>query len=1594
MDRNREARRASMVATANVLPRRRHRSNSLRDSPEEDGLVEMHESTRLRDRGVKKDRDRDRSSRSKRRRGDRLIHGSNREDGGEDSSEESVNDEEEDDCDDDGGGGGGAVRMLPPNPLISSSLSNQQQQRKSFPPSGADKVFRTVQGWKPADGLNCFSVPRKARSASTKRSHECLVSGGGLTGEQIHRQASTSPVRPSLASTSTPSPAPVSPSSSNVSVRKKLKLNGSKPRPPKSSSKSSSSNPEELEIEIAEVLYGLMTQTQGPSKKEITANDSAKFDPRELNKSSSDAKSRISSPFSNSNSTAPQSTSVLTQNSSPSPTPVSAVAPKRKRPRQASDNLGGFSVRNSSISSTTVTMKTEIDQPPKTEFSSPNSEKNTGSAAENGTVPHDFDSSQVVLPSPEPPPPESCRPETGCAFSECKAVKEESGESRDLGQAKEAAVASPKKESPAVRPEGDCEDETATKENSKISEIEIHLEEKFQIDLMAPPPQMRSSPEREGEINFAEHKPTVPGGDAAEMRSNHKEEEKAVNVEPELKKAKATAEEAKPEKPLVRNIDLQLDSDKPERDSTINGNKLHPHVQKQQQMKATRDEQPLHTDKTAQSSSFPLPMSVASWPSGLPPMGYMAPLQGVVSMDGSPVPSTTIQPLFSQPRPKRCATHCYIARNIHCLQQLVKMNPFWPTAASGSLFGAKPCNLNVVPAAELQGSIAGRNANPVQDKGQSQGLSIFPGHSPGHSGKDKGSQASNISDSQRKQPILLQQGLAPGAPPSNLLHGPAFIFPLNQQLPPASVRPGSVKSTAAEGNVAPTSASNSSSANGSANTHPAAVAAAAMSFNYPNMPASEAQYLAILQNNAYPFPIPSVGAPPTHKGTPAPAMPFFNGSFYSSQMIHPLQLQQQQQQSNQPQHMQQGHQNTSMSSGSSSSHKHLQSQQQRLQGSSANGDNRNGNLHNFPAPKDRPSQASSQQQQPNRHMPTTHQGRLLETEAGGEDSPSPADSRVSRATMNVYGQNFAIPIHHHNFGLMTTPPALAGATGGGGNQGEKKHLQQLQQGSKSGAESLPPQTFAMSFTSFNDAASTAPGIDMAQNHSKHNYQIMAAAVASQATQQKKNFRVSEEGKPRGGDPSSVDEERKGLAGKAPPSQTTFGQSIVFSRPDLIDTPVSTISSTTVIDSSARSLNLVSAPPRTSRSAMSNLMGTASNPNSQLQAQLQFQQQQMMQFQKQQQQLQLQQQQVMAARNKTPPASTGSIYSDHLSSSSPSAAKFSSPLSAFPQNLVQSNSSSSPAQSPQWKNSTRTNSQGQVPPSLASSTASPLKNFPQQQARTQPSHTQISFGGSQKSSAPPQGQQASNTHQSPSPPMVVGSPTTSSFSRGASGSPRTTTTSSQCNKATQPSTLSSHQPRNSASIPSRKSSPVGGRNVTSMLGNPHITSLSTGAKPQMQQQQQQQQQQHQQQLSKQNVNQPQLFFTPAYLQPHSTSSSPTASATSGYYLQRRRPDQQQQSLQPQGSSASTSSTGMLSLCPPVSLASATTSDAKAVAAAAAAAASNMKGGGLPSHSILLPAQFTTPSSGGFSYGHAVPAAVQVKPAEQKQPAGNRDCLIIA
>ncbi|CAI9118515.1 OLC1v1020097C2 [Oldenlandia corymbosa var. corymbosa] len=1337
-----------------------------------------------------------------------------------------------------------------------------------------------------------------------------------------------------------------------------------------------------------------MTQSQAPPKKEILSTDS-----KEVNRSSSDGKSRVSSPISNSPSANIQSSpAVLPPNPVSSSGPLSAVAPKRKRPRQVSENTGNFSVRSSPISSTTG--KFEADQTPKAEISSPSLEKNPGSAAESGYEMSNLSNSQTAAAT------ELRAQEPMKVDSELKAAAERLGEGRDLAPRADVA-SSPKKESATVKAESNREDAAtgsalSTKSSltgSDVGNQREEREEKFQIDLEAPPPQGRYSPERENDVCLGavamNSKPNID----SEMKPVDKQDEKMAKIvnengnfgadEKKVKSALEDFEALKRAENKGRSIDLQLDLEKPERENGP-GNKLQPahkpHQQQQPSLKGSKEEP--HTERAGQPNSLPLPMSMASWPGGLPPMGYMAPIQGVVSMDGSTVSPTPIQPFFSQPRPKRCATHCYIARNINYLQQFMKMNPFWSAAAAGSaasLFGPK--NLSVVPSADLHGNVAGRSASNGQDKGP--GLAMFPGHS----GKEKAPQPANIADAnQRKQQILLQPAMPPVAP-NNILHGPAFIFPLNHQqaaVAAASALPASAKPPpATTGAVVSGSASNSTPV-GVPPT--AAGAATAVSFNYPNMPTNETQYLAILQNNGYPFPLPTVGAPPNFRGTHPQAMPLFNGSFYSSQIIHPSQLQQQQQQQQQvpqSQQMQQSNQNASQSSGSSSSQKHLQGQQQRPAGNAASGNAAIGNLHNFPAPKNRQTQQLQHSQ--NQHIPAS-QSRA-ENEIGSEDSPSTADSRGSRPPVNIYGQNFAMPMHPQNYALLTPPAAVANApsSSGNGNQSDKKQQQTRQVGGlKNVVESMPAQAFAMSFASLNGATGV-PGIDlssMAQNQAilqslpeatRQNIQMMAANAAHVA-QQRKNFRISEDNKT-GGDSSNADDERKGLAGK---SLSNVGQSIAFSRSEFTDASTSTQVGNSVIDSSARPINLSSGPSRSSRSAMPNSVGAVSGPSAQQQAQHQSQQM-LQQFHKQQQQL------VAAAaawnKNSTP---NGSVYPEHLSSSSAMTAKFPNAHSPFAQNLVQNNNSGSPNQSPQWKNSSRT-TPPQVSSSFASSSASTLKSLPQQQGRNQQSHSQISFGANQKSSPAPGQQQPPTTNQSPASPMMVGSPSTSSMSKGASGSPRTTTSATASSKTGQASSLSGQQPKNS-SVPGQKSSPVGGRNVQSILGNSHIAgvSSSSGAKSQMQQLP------PQQQLAK-NIQQQhaQLYFS-NYVQgqpPISSSmnSSSSAPGSGGYYVQRRRPDQQQQPQHQQPPGSSAPSSGMLSLS--VSLSGTSTTDPAKAIAAATAAVNNMKGGGLTTQSILQATQFAAQQTGnqhqlmpGFAYVHAVPAGVPVKPSEQKQPAG--------
>lgn len=116
--------------------------------------MELQETVRLRDRGGKRDRDREFASRSKRRRG-----GGNREEeveedeGGDTSAEDIVADGYSDEVED----VGGVSRIL--SSTTASSASNQNQRRNSLPPRVAKQQWKAVD-----DAMIGVPVPRKARS--------------------------------------------------------------------------------------------------------------------------------------------------------------------------------------------------------------------------------------------------------------------------------------------------------------------------------------------------------------------------------------------------------------------------------------------------------------------------------------------------------------------------------------------------------------------------------------------------------------------------------------------------------------------------------------------------------------------------------------------------------------------------------------------------------------------------------------------------------------------------------------------------------------------------------------------------------------------------------------------------------------------------------------------------------------------------------------------------------------------------------------------------------------------------------------------------------------------------------------------------------------------------------------------------------------------------------------------------------------------------------------------------------------------------------------------------------------------------------------
>ncbi|KAK1288584.1 Protein TIME FOR COFFEE [Acorus calamus] len=1561
MDRNREHRRVAAASAAmnngGSLSRRRQRS-SLRDSPE-DGPGELPETGRLRDRTAKKDRgrDRDRSIRSKRRRGDRSLNGSGRDEGYE-TTDESLDNDDDDDGDTItgssasaavGSGGGGPplppVRLPPPPPTASpSTLSstpslqnyhNHHHNRKYVEPLPG-KSLRTTPAapWKGADEMIGVSVPRKARSASVKRSHEWLVSGGlgggGGAVEQIHRQPSTSPARMSGASSSSAAvPSPMSPSSSNTSYRKKIKPIGAKQhRPPKVSKtaapSSSSSSIQEIEIEVAEVLYGLTRQF----KKEPSQPD-------QRNANGGDP-SKSAVPSSVGTSTGPA------QNSS---------AAKRKKPRQVVNFEEGGA---SSVPSAT---KAEEELTGKSEAPSPKERVNASRAFENGGGQPDLGVPPAEVTEPLPP-------------SLTEVVKLEVDSAMEGLDGKDKAMEAKEEIKTAVS-DSDVNVDGASVKKS-VSTAENSREEKFSIDLMAPPPAKLSAEMDGTQELITEHKSSL--APVMDLISKGEAASKAEEVKPVVPSVKMGEQaeidfETKKTVAKERAMDLHVDADRQqERDIHGKQSVQNQHQHLQQNLKGPIVVAEPKLEKPAQSAttvSLPLQMAITGWPGAVPPfglpslmsryMGHVPSLQGVVPMDGSTGSSKVIQTphaLMPQTRLKRCATHFHIAQNINYYQQFMRMNPFWPAVGgSGPMYGAKPYNLNVVPPTEsvailgnpMQGTYPGRSAPAglapasVQEKGPN-GAPAFPIHTS----KDWSSvvAVSGYMDTAQRKPTVIQQMPPQTGSAANIMHSPAFIFPVNQQQAAvAATRSNTaVKHVTGSGGgsnaVGPSPSASAPNSTQSSGTVAAAAPASVMNFNYPGLPPTEAQYLAILQNNGYPFTIPpQVGAHPSYRpGNLTQTMPYFSAPLYPSQMLHPSLQQQLPPSSSHAQQPSQIQNNTSTSSGSLSSQKHhpqqQQQQQQGLQGG-VSGSSHGG----FPSSKQK--QQTTQQQRP--HQPQLPQNQEHE-QPGGEEGPSTANSsRIS----HIYSQSFPIPIHRQNFALVTPATMFP----------EKQSQQQHEQGAKGGgggggAELNPShQAFALPFNPYGATVTVRPAhqsLDFSQAiHPmiqslpeaavRHGIQTCSTAQQHQQQQQKKP--VAEEGKP------SNDSEEERKLGKAP-----YLHSLAFSRSMEGDPhQPHIILGNSVIDS-ARTFSLINnSTGNNSNRAVSTTRPSSTVttlPPTTIAATSVVPQQQRIN--------QQQQQQLSMHRNKPVVASNNDVHADRVAVvGSSSAMSTCSAVAKFPigfaQAIIQTNNPNQPIQ---WKGhsiSSMNSLQSQNSMVKKLPLPPPQQQQQSQQTRAQPvasAQTQISFGvsNSKPMTSPPLSQQLL-THPSPSSASAtVGSPPTSiskSSNAGGGGSPRVSTGSKSGPSPLPPPSVSSPvaQPtgKNSVSSSSRKSSP--------------------------------------------SFPAAQLFFSSSYMQAHSPQSS-----GANYYHQRRPLDQQQQQQQQHH--------------PPPSAGAATSGPSKAVGAAG-----NMKG--MPSPGLQFAAQFAAAAaaSGGghphtlmsaavtFPYIHAMSSvqSVTVKPPDQKPAA---------
>ncbi|KAI3449641.1 hypothetical protein Pfo_006306 [Paulownia fortunei] len=573
----------------------------------------------------------------------------------------------------------------------------------------------------------------------------------------------------------------------------------------------------------------------------------------------------------------------------------------------------------------------------------------------------------------------------------------------------------------------DIQDPTVTKADYAAIVVEANKEAKLEIDLMAPP-SLPSSPERDGLVDIATDPKVMTQDVQKKSETISKDGSLAVAIRMQEEKIGV----------ISSNQLLNLDLEKHRHDIlSVSDSTSQQHQGRKEQK------------KQLPTSLLPFPIGLSSWPGVLPHPGFIPPLQTVLPMDGSARSSMMMQlPPFklSQPRPKRCATHQYIAHNIHYHQQLVKKSVSSGPTGPATSYGTKPLNLrSMLPTHKF---IPG---NPLL--GDFQGGQNLANMS-GLSGKDKSSDAAAAFNAATSGKSVLQQA-SHQAPANNFLHGPSFIFPLGHHqttmMAPANSS-GPPQSASAGGSVSlPSNSARRLSVN-----LPLPGASAAVSFNHPIFPCNEAApYMAMLQNSGCPIPISTSIAMPAFKGG-SPTVPFLNSSFYSPPVFNVAQNQHQLSLPHAP--VQSASQNTSTFSGLSS-HKQPQGQQQTSIKMSDN---------------EFPTSVTADLPQPEKLLKPLHSSSKSDTEVSRKSGASVADGLVSHSVKPNNARTCSFPVQPMNFAVI--PPVSIGGGGGVGN----KHGDPPQQGSKGRVE-LIPQAFPLSFGS---NASTTPVLNfssMAQN---------------------------------------------------------------------------------------------------------------------------------------------------------------------------------------------------------------------------------------------------------------------------------------------------------------------------------------------------------------------------------------------------------------------------------------------------------------------------------------------------------------------------------